>query len=371
MTRESRILILGTDEAGYGPNLGPLLVGASCWLAHANFEEPDVPDPNSLLAFATPERDLAPSRSPDRLNAALAPVSGTAESVFPLLDSKALYGASKSLAALERSFMLASALLGRDASSFDAILRDVRSESADPPPPWEENTSLAIPADPETLQEPLEPALATVRERLADERVALLDLAARRVQPKEFNATLERVGLKSALIADATTSLVVETLADALEGFNAKDAPRPANALVLCDKLGGRNHYSPTLRERFPGAEIATLCEGRAESGYRFVAASGRDRYGATRNFPEPIEIEIRFTAKGETNVPTALASIAAKYLRELSMRFFNEFWQNAASPDEIAPTAGYPVDARRFRDDVDGIRRKLNVLDEMFWRNK
>ena len=52
-------------------------------------------------------------------------------------------------------------------------------------------------------------------------------------------------------------------------------------------------------------------------------------------------------------------------------MRFFNEFSQNAASPDEIAPTAGYPVDARRFRDDVDGIRRKLNVPDEMFWRNK
>ncbi|MBQ2849111.1 MAG: hypothetical protein IJE77_01405, partial [Thermoguttaceae bacterium] len=28
---QSTVYVVGTDEAGYGPNLGPLLVAASCW----------------------------------------------------------------------------------------------------------------------------------------------------------------------------------------------------------------------------------------------------------------------------------------------------------------------------------------------------
>jgi len=28
-------LVVGTDEAGYGPNLGPLVIGATAWVAAA------------------------------------------------------------------------------------------------------------------------------------------------------------------------------------------------------------------------------------------------------------------------------------------------------------------------------------------------
>ena len=45
--------------------------------------------------------------------------------------------------------------------------------------------------------------------------------------------------------------------------------------------------------------------------------------------------------------MPAALASMTSKYLRELAMRAFNEFW--CGRVHDLAPTAGYPRDARRF----------------------
>ncbi len=374
MTEEREILVVGTDEAGYGPNLGPLLVGASCWRAPSELTRLDdaatTDAQNSLLSFAESARGDDFVWSTRRLDAALAPISGSRRSAFPLLDSKKLYGPSKSLAAIERPFALASALLGRKTDSFATILRDLRSESGDPPPPWELDATLDPPVDPKTLRTPLEPDVERVRGALASENVALLELAARRIQPLEFNRRLDKLALKSALIADATTSLVVETLLAAFERLERARAPRPENALVLCDKLGGRDRYEPILKERFCGADVEIIRQGRDVGIYRLVAREGRDRDGTVRPFPAPTTLEVRFTAKGESNAPVALASIAAKYLRELSMRLFNEYWRDAVS-DALNPTAGYPVDALRFRADVDDARRRLEIPDDVFWRRK
>jgi len=40
---------------------------------------------------------------------------------------------------------------------------------------------------------------------------------------------------------------------------------------------------------------------------------------------------------------------MTAKYLRELSMQAFNAFWRDPRPRSE--PTAGYPVDAARWRE--------------------
>ena len=47
---------LGVDEAGYGPNLGPLVVAATVWASdgRATASEPDSPDLYDLLADVTP-----------------------------------------------------------------------------------------------------------------------------------------------------------------------------------------------------------------------------------------------------------------------------------------------------------------------------
>ena len=145
----------------------------------------------------------------------------------------------------------------------------------------------------------------------------------------------------------------------------------PERALVLCDKLGGSARYAATLKKRFQSDDVNILREGRDASVYRLAASGGIDRAGAFLPFPRRVKLEVRFTAKGEKNAPTALASIVAKYLRELSMRLFNDFWSRAVSPRELRETAGYPVDAARFREETEDARRALEIPDDLFWRRK
>jgi len=95
--------------------------------------------------------------------------------------------------------------------------------------------------------------------------------------------------------------------------------------------------------------------EGRAESVYRWGS--------------EPRRREIRFTAKGDAFVPAALASMVAKYLRELAMQAFNAYWCERL-PD-LQPTAGYPADARRFKEEIAQLQAAENIPDSTLWRNR
>ena len=52
-----------------------------------------------------------------------------------------------------------------------------------------------------------------------------------------------------------------------------------------------------------------------------------------------------------DTHLPVALASMTAKYLRELAMIRLNRFFREALP--EIKPTAGYVQDGRRFLQEV------------------
>ncbi len=82
---------------------------------------------------------------------------------------------------------------------------------------------------------------------------------------------------------------------------------------------------------------------------------------------PVPRRVEIRFAAKGESFLPAALASMASKYLRELAMTAFNAFWIRQVPG--LRPTAGYPVDALRFKADIASRQQQLGISDDVLWR--
>ncbi len=83
---------------------------------------------------------------------------------------------------------------------------------------------------------------------------------------------------------------------------------------------------------------------------------------------PDPF-FEVRFAAGGEAFLPAALASMASKYLRELAMRALNDYW--GGHVERLRPTAGYPVDARRFKAQIAERQAQLGIADRVLWRNR
>lgn len=337
---------LGTDEAGYGPNLGPLSVSSSLWAG----DFPRTNDPLTLLN----SRVLK---------------SVSFQNGFHICDSKRLYH-SGHLAPLERSFFFAfeygvneeqdlPLFQGRGTLSphYSSWLSVVHALSTAPrlesefSPPWEKEISFSLPlTGARDWLETFSTDYFETKNRLETEGVSLLGIASRLVQPLEFNLMIDRLGLKSELLAEVTFETALYLLRPILSKTSEKK-----EIIVCCDKLGGRNRYGDLLRRFLPEWGFKVDIESRQKSVYRYSLPHGA--------------MTFIFQAKGESNIPTALSSIVSKYQREISMEAFNRYWLKRLS--NLAPTAGYPVDARRFRNDVDEVRRKEGISDDCFWRKK
>ena len=130
----------------------------------------------------------------------------------------------------------------------------------------------------------------------------------------------------------------------------------PASPISLvCDKHGGRSFYGQLLAAHFPEWLIEVRGEGRQRSLYRFG--------------PPERRVDVCFRVEGESCLAAALASMASKYLRELAMRAMNDFWCRRVPG--LRPTAGYPGDAHRFRDDIAVAQAELQIADRILWRDR
>ena len=102
------VFILGTDEAGYGPNLGPLCIAASAWELSANAPADGLYDRLGSIVC----RDMA--QGADKL---------------AIADSKVLYKAGGSLELLERGVLTALACLDRLPKRWRDLWRALDGES--------------------------------------------------------------------------------------------------------------------------------------------------------------------------------------------------------------------------------------------------
>lgn len=320
--------LIGTDEAGYGPNLGPLVISATLWQV-----------PNQVRA-----EDLY-----RLLGEVIVCSGGRAAHNDPkcvaMADSKVLYRPGKGIGDLERGLLAALAVLGRHPTSWLEVWQSLAPESADTRHsiPWyaDYDAPLPLKADPED-REPLAEAVSRV---LATAGVRLVDIQSRAIFPQEFNQLVYRYGTKATALSQATLNLAARLIQPLEEG--------PIS--ILCDKHGGRNRYGRLLTEHFPEWLIEVYGESRERSVYRFG--------------PRKRRVEIRFQGKAESCLPVALASMASKYLRELAMRAFNAFWcQRVAG---LRPTAGYPRDARRFKTTIAAAQAHLGIEEQALWRKK
>jgi hypothetical protein len=347
--------LLGTDEAGYGPNLGPLVVAASAWEAPA---------------------DLAPENLYDALAEVICRErTNDGDGRLEIADSKQLYQAGGSLAALERGVLALLALLSRKVTCWKDCWPCLVSESPDhwsgcngtarrfdesPRPlvgaltalPWhdgyDEPLPIAIPV------EELGLLAAQLADGLRARRVRLLNLAARVLMPRQFNDQVTAYGNKAEVLSLTTLSLARRLI---------EELP-PGDVLVFCDKHGGRAYYAALLQHVFQ-AELIIVRQETDESGVYELRLGPVKRNGD--DFQRTVTFQ--FLARGERMLPTALASMTAKYLRELAMRPFNAFWQQHVPG--LRPTAGYPTDSRRFLAEIRTTQRRLRIKKRDLWRER
>jgi hypothetical protein len=320
--------LIGTDEAGYGPNLGPLLISASVW------QVPDAVQSDQLY------------RHLEHVVAATLPrAAGAGRPRIAIADSKLLYQSGKGIGGLEMGVLAALGLLGRRPRSWIETWPALGADAADRRKniPWYADFDTPVPLDVDPDQ--LDAAVAALADGLQRAGVRLVELRSRAIFEPDFNQALDDLGSKGEALSRATLDLVAQVAA------GLEDGP----IQVVCDKHGGRNCYARLLAEPFPDSFIEVRGEGRQRSTYRFG--------------PEERRVEIRFEAKAESHLPTALASMASKYLRELAMRAFNDFWCRRVPG--LVETAGYPGDARRFKADIATAQAGLGIDDRMVWRSR
>ena len=314
-------LLIGMDEAGYGPNLGPLVVTVTVW------EVPGSPREFDLWAAMSDIASQSPSKEPLKLQIA---------------DSKQVYSPGKGLAALEKSVLSALRLVGHEPQTLGELSADLKSQISDfksQIPPWLIGRDLPLPTE---IDRPLIGDLATKwLECCRRAGVTLKAIRSEIVQAERFNALVREYDNKALALSRTSLNL--------LRSVWNPDDEQPT--LVICDKHGGRNRYDDLLAEVLDDRMVFAVGEARERSVYRV---------GST---------ELRFQMKAEANFPVALASLVCKYVRELSMHVFNQFW--AEHVPGLKPTAGYPLDAVRFKQDIAEAQKRLGITDDVLWRER
>jgi len=320
----SSAYLIGTDEAGYGPNLGPLVVSATLW------ELPDQLLDAGLYGL------LADAVSADGRNV-------TGNDRIAIADSKSLYHSRGSMAALERGVLAVLATLGDRPTSWHQVLDALApgSEAGRASLPWYRQFEQELPVHAD--REDTVARGQRLRHTLQGIGVRLRGIRSRVVWVPQFNELIQIHGNKASVLSRTTLELVRDLIGETTRG--------PIR--VVCDKHGGRNKYAGLLQEIAGPGLVQVVTESRAESRYRFGPLSRR--------------VDIRFSAGGEQFLPAALASMVSKYLRELAMMALNRYWCGAVNG--LKPTAGYPTDAKRWLADVASTKKQLQVDDRLLWR--
>ncbi len=314
--------VVGIDEAGYGPNLGPLV--------------------QTAVALYLPDGDPA---GWDTLAPAVRRAHEKPDGRLLVDDSKMVYTRG-GLAALETG---AYGVFGVIPGAIESFLTYALPQSADDlvQETWfdrSEQLPVAVSAD----------ALVEAYGKWSSRYTAGSMAACFNIVPTpRFNQMVDASGSKGTVLGRGLVALL-----ESMQQVGNVGIPDYVNHPIVChcDKHGGRNFYAAILQEAFPDGWVVAERESAEESRYRVECL--------------PREVTITFRPRADADsVAVALASMLCKYLREVCMRQFNRFW--ASHVPGIVPTAGYPVDAKRFYDQIQPAMARLGLSADQVWRKK
>ena len=313
------MLLIATDEAGYGPKLGPLVVAASVGRIGS---ATSLPKHDEVIAAFQPM--------------AVPVCIGTRK--VRIDDSKSVYKSGAGLAGLHHVVSASHHWCGHSLVNTEDMIRHVAPVDLDyiAACPW----LRQIESQRLTSGNEVTPAIDQWRAA----GFSLLDIQARVITAKRFNQSCRDGRNKADLLTESTLGLVERILH---QHANEEDIR------VFCDRHGGRRYYANAIAERFPNAKLQVVSETKIESVYQCVL---KDR-----------QVRFAFTVKGDRFAPVALSSMHAKYLREYFMNALNSFFLSRHQGEPaLKPTAGYPVDADRYLRQISEIveRERIESCD-------
>jgi len=318
-------IVLGIDEAGFGPLLGPLVVTQTAWR---------VPD-DRIRACLWRILRCSCTKNPRRSNSRLL-----------VADSKTAHRPHLGLALLERSVLVTMGVAGFRPARFSELLdllcpgvsASVRDHC------WYVGPDECLPTDPATGD--LVTRINALRTDCRREEVSYLGASCETILEGPYNELVQKSRNKALVLVDAVMRLIWQ----ALEKWSDEQV------VVYVDRLGGRRYYREALTTALGCTDLHVLEESEQVSSYRFL-------YQAR-------QCEVRFRCEAESfHFPVALASMYSKYLRELFMRRFNAFF--ASHDGAIRPTCGYYTDAKRWLRDAGPLLSRLGLDRSLLVRQR
>jgi len=282
---------IGIDEVGYGPKLGPMVLGLYS-LHGSSFND-------NFWNESSVESD--PRKWKDQL---------------VVCDSKELYKSQSGIKRLETSAQV----LGQSANTFFTWLKlsdDLLLDEIKQYPWYSDDFTIPLEAHPDTIVSHQYKYHKALNRRDVRPGPVLI----RPVLERRFNSMLK---------SHNKSRLEFEVIMKMLD-----------HAMLLCpgehfyvdvDKLGGRDYYSEILGTYYPMEDIQIVSESRQMAHYKLPNKN----------------LDIRFSKGADRfSFTVAAASILAKYSRELFMKNLNRYW--CEKIHGLQATAGYPEDAKRF----------------------
>jgi ribonuclease HII len=251
-------------------------------------------------------------------------------------DSKKLKGANSGavhpLRALERGVLSLRLTQGESSATDDALFD--RLELEPPTVPWYgSSTTLPVAVDADELRI----AAARLRRVMDTAGVACSLMRCEVIGAGDFNRQVASMRTKASVNICGVMRLIDEVWRSYKD-----DHPR-----VIVDRQGGRTKYLRILQLSFEGAQVRIVAEDEGQSRYHLV----RDGSEMTLSFVRAAESQ---------HLPVALASMIAKYVRELLMLRLNRFFQQQLP--ELRATAGYVKDARRYLVEIEPVIQRLGL---------